>query len=80
MRTTLAGLPPVKRIINTLMGVSSEEAAQTSIYAASAPELEGVSGKYFSKMKEVPSSAASYDEAAAVRLWQISAELTALSV
>jgi len=69
----------VKRVINVLMGVSSEEAAQTSIYAASAPELEGVSGKYFVKMKEVPSSAASYDEAAAVRLWQISADLTALS-
>ena len=74
----MAGL--MKRIINVLMGVSSEEAAQTSIYAASAPELEEVSGKYFVKMKEVPSSAASYDEAAATRLWQISAKLTALSV
>ncbi len=67
-----------KRIINALMGKSAEEAAQMSVYLASSPEVEGVSGKYFVKGQPVPSSEASYDEAAAKRLWQISAEITGL--
>jgi retinol dehydrogenase-12 len=67
-----------KRVINALMGKSAEEAAQMSINLASSPEVEGVTGKYFVKGQPVPSSEASYDEAASRRLWQISAELTGL--
>ncbi|HEX9013221.1 MAG TPA: SDR family oxidoreductase [Anaerolineaceae bacterium] len=59
--------------------VSPEEGAQTSIYAASSPEVEGVTGKYFVKCKPVPSSPESYDEAAQRRLWEISAQLTGIS-
>ncbi len=51
---------------------SPEEGAQTSIYLATSPEVEGVSGKYFVKCKAVPSSPASYDTATASRLWQVS--------
>src|SRR5512140_3630369 len=51
--------------------LSPEEGAQTSIYLATSPEVEGVSGKYFAKCKAVPSSPASYDTAAAQRLWQV---------
>jgi hypothetical protein len=40
--------------------------------------LKGVSGEYFIKQQVVRSSQASYDRAAAERLWQISAELTRL--
>lgn len=53
-----------------------EEGARTSIYLASSPDVEGVSGKYFIKCKEAKSSSASYDEAAQERLWKVSAELT----
>jgi NAD(P)-dependent dehydrogenase (short-subunit alcohol dehydrogenase family) len=56
--------------------ISPEEGAKSSIYLASSPELEGVTGRYFLKCKEVPSSAASYDRATADRLWRISEELT----
>lgn len=56
--------------------LSPEEGAQTSIYLATSPEVEGVSGKYFAKCKAVPSSPASYDTVAAQRLWQVSAEYT----
>jgi retinol dehydrogenase 12 len=59
-----------------LFGISSEEGARTSIYLASSPGVEGVTGKYFERRKEVPSSPASRDEAAARRLWQLSEELT----
>ncbi|MBN1877424.1 MAG: SDR family oxidoreductase [Anaerolineae bacterium] len=52
--------------------LSPEQGAQTSIYLATAPEVVGVTGKYFVKCKAVPSSPASYDTATATRLWQIS--------
>jgi NAD(P)-dependent dehydrogenase (short-subunit alcohol dehydrogenase family) len=59
-----------------LFAVSAEEGAKTSVYLATSPEVEGVTGKYFAKQKPVVSSPASLDEAAARRLWQQSEELT----
>jgi NAD(P)-dependent dehydrogenase (short-subunit alcohol dehydrogenase family) len=61
-----------------LIARSPEEGAQTSIYLATSPEVEGVSGQYFIDAKPVPSAPASYDEAAAQRLWEISAAMTGL--
>lgn len=57
-----------------------KKCAETPIYLASAPELEGVTGKYFENKRETRSSEASYDAAIAARLWQISADLTGLSI
>ena len=57
---------------------TAESGAATSIYLASAPQVEGLSGKYFSDCRETRSSPASYDVAAARRLWDISAQLTRL--
>lgn len=59
--------------------LSPEKGAQTSIYLASSPEVEGVSGQYFDQCKPVRSSPASYDEEAQKRLWEISAQMTGLS-
>ena len=56
-----------------------EKGAETSIYLASSPEVEGVSEKYFSKKKERQSSKESHDEVVSQRLWEVSAKLTALS-
>jgi retinol dehydrogenase 14 len=50
--------------------------AATSIYLASAPDLEQVSGCYFASSKPRKSAERSYDESAAARLWQVSADLT----
>ncbi|MEE9606412.1 MAG: SDR family oxidoreductase [Myxococcota bacterium] len=55
--------------------LSPADGAATSIYAASAPELDGVSGKYFAKQREKRSSQASRDPALASRLWEASAAL-----
>ncbi|MEJ2746298.1 MAG: SDR family oxidoreductase [Anaerolineae bacterium] len=52
--------------------------AQTSIYLASSPEVAGASGQYFVNQRAQRSSSANYDEAAARRLWQISAAWTGL--
>ncbi len=55
-----------------------EEGAETSIYLATAPELTGVTGKYFKDKKDIATSTASYDEAAARRLWEVSEALVGL--
>ena len=69
------------RFLNMLLGIrgiSIEAGALTSVYAASSPEMEGVSGKYLDKKKVVPSSARSFDEAQAAALWELSANLTGI--
>lgn len=60
--------------------ISPERGAQTSIYLASSPEVEGVTGRYFVKRGPAKSSAVSYDEQAQRRLWEVSEELTGLKV
>ena len=55
------------------------QGAVTSIHLASAPELKGVSGLYFANCRPRRSADASYDEGAAARLWQLSADLVGLT-
>jgi NAD(P)-dependent dehydrogenase (short-subunit alcohol dehydrogenase family) len=56
------------------------DGAKPTVFLASSPEVEGVSGKFFSsKGVAVSSSKLSYDEAAAKRLWDMSAKLTRLN-
>lgn len=58
--------------------VGPEQGAATSVYLASSPEVDGISGAYFVERNAVQSSKASYDREAAGRLWEISAELVRL--
>ncbi len=53
--------------------------AATSIHLASAPALERVTGRYFADSTPKRSSERSYDEAAAARLWRVSADLVGLA-
>ena len=55
--------------------LTPEQGAETSIYLASSPDVESVTGKYFVKKEPVPSSESSSDPALAARLWQVSEEL-----
>lgn len=64
-----------KLIIPTM--ISPYKGAQTSIYLASSSEVESVTGKYFVDCKPIQSSPASYDEALARRVWEMSEHLTA---
>ena len=59
--------------------LSPEEGAESPVHLATAPELEGVTGKYFDRMREKESSAESYDRAAAERLWKESERLVGTS-
>lgn len=70
------------RALTKLLGLffrTPEQGAATSIYLASSPEVEGVSGKYFIDCKETRSSADSYSKADAQRLWEISTRMTGLA-
>jgi len=59
--------------------LSPEQGAQTSIYLASSPDVEGITGKYFADSREEPSSPASHDEAAQRRLWEMSEQMVGLA-
>lgn len=58
---------------------SPEEGAVTSIYLASSPEVEGVSGKYFINKREANSKDITYDTSVAKKLWDVCANLTKLN-
>ena len=60
----------------SIFGLSPEAGARTSVYLASSPDVEGVTGKYFVKSKARTPSRAAQDDEAAKRLWEISAKLT----
>ena len=55
--------------------MTEADGARASIRAALAPELEGVTGRYFDKLKEKPPSRPARDPDAAKRLWEISERL-----
>lgn len=60
----------------SLIAITPEEGARTTIHLASSPEVEGVTGQYFVKCRPARSSPQSHDRAAAERLWRVSEELT----
>ena len=55
--------------------VSPEKGAETSVYLATSPEAEGVTGTYFERKKPRRVNPIAYDEAAQERLWALSAQL-----
>ena len=55
------------------------QGAATSVHLASAPDLERVTGRYFRGLRPTRSSRRSHDQAAAARLWQVSADLVGLT-
>lgn len=64
----------------SFMRGSAVNGARPTVFLASSPAVEGVSGSFFSqKGVETKSSSLSYDEVAARRLWTVSEELTRLN-
>jgi NAD(P)-dependent dehydrogenase (short-subunit alcohol dehydrogenase family) len=60
----------------SLRGISVEAGAATSIFLATSPAVERVSGCYFVRSQVATCSAAAQDRAASARLWQLSEALT----
>jgi NAD(P)-dependent dehydrogenase (short-subunit alcohol dehydrogenase family) len=66
-----------KKVMDRFSGQTPEQGADTEIWLASSPEVEGITGSYFQRRRATRSSRASYDVAAQERLWHISEQLTA---
>ncbi len=58
--------------------LSPEKGAETPVFVATSADLEGLSGKYFSKKKDTKSSKESYDEGERKKLWEVSVKLSGL--
>jgi NAD(P)-dependent dehydrogenase (short-subunit alcohol dehydrogenase family) len=58
--------------------LTPEQGADTLIYLASSPEVEGITGKYWNNRKAIASSTQSCDEQAQQRLWVVSAQMVGL--
>jgi len=59
--------------------LTPEKGADTLVWAATHPELEGQTGLYFAKRKIKTPSAAARDDAAAARLWDVTEALVSAS-
>ena len=59
--------------------LTPEEGARTSIYLASSPDVEGVTGEYFLKCRIAKPSSKARDDASARRLWELSEKLTGVT-
>ena len=55
------------------------EGAQTSLYLACSPEVEKISGKYFSACKMAKASSWAEDEEVAAKLWELSKKMVKLT-
>ena len=64
----------LKPVLN-LFAISVEKGARTSIWLASSPAVEGVTGKYFYECKEKAPRSYALDDAAAAQLWAESERL-----
>lgn len=58
--------------------ISTKQGADTIVYLATAPEVAGVTGKYFFKRRAISSSPLSHDESLARELWSASIRLGGL--
>jgi NAD(P)-dependent dehydrogenase (short-subunit alcohol dehydrogenase family) len=71
-------LGPLVALLRPFMK-SPARGAETSVYLASSPEAEGVTGRYFADRRARDSNKSSYDTATTARLWQVSADLVGMT-
>lgn len=69
-------LNPVLRWVAKKLMISPRKGAETPVYLASSPEVEGITGKYFKNRKITKPSPAARDDRSAERLWELSREYT----
>jgi NAD(P)-dependent dehydrogenase (short-subunit alcohol dehydrogenase family) len=75
----LNDLSPLVRFIFKMMSGSSEKCAETSIFLATSPTVEKVSGKYFEKKKEVKPGANATNPEHIKQLWDVSMKLAKIN-
>jgi NAD(P)-dependent dehydrogenase (short-subunit alcohol dehydrogenase family) len=65
-------IPAPLRFLAKFFMLTPEKGAETTIYLASSPEVENVSGEYFNKKKIALTSSQAQDADTAERLWRVS--------
>ena len=75
---TLMGTKMVRQSFGRAM-TTVEEGAEATLRLIAAPELEGVSGRYFDGLEESTAGPQAYDGEARARLWELSERLCAAS-
>lgn len=65
-------------VLFKIFGITPERGARTITYLASSPDVANVTGRYFYREKEAKVSSAAADQAAAQKLWEVSAKLAGL--
>ncbi len=66
-------------IFSPLVARSPAKGAETSIYLASSPSVEGITGKYFYDSHVIPAAPQATDMVVARKLWEMSAEMVHLA-
>jgi NAD(P)-dependent dehydrogenase (short-subunit alcohol dehydrogenase family) len=66
-------------IFAPLVARSPAKGAETSIYLASSPRVEGITGKYFYDSHVVPAAPQASDRVVARKLWDVSAKMVHLA-
>ena len=59
--------------------MSPQKGADTAIYLASSPDVDGITGQYFGKRKQLRISDAASDSETAMRLWDASEMMTGMA-
>ena len=75
---TARGWGPLIAVMRPFMK-KPQQGAETPVFLASSPEVQGLTGQYFAERRPKPSNDLSYDTDASARLWQVSADLVGLS-
>ncbi|HVH25254.1 MAG TPA: SDR family NAD(P)-dependent oxidoreductase [Vicinamibacterales bacterium] len=70
-------LPKPLQVVLKLFMLSNEQGARTPLYCATAPELRGVSGRYYDKCRESRCNPLADDEALGRELWERTEQLVA---
>jgi NAD(P)-dependent dehydrogenase (short-subunit alcohol dehydrogenase family) len=73
--------PLLKRIFALIsrFARSPEKGAETVVYLATSPQVQGASGGYYFDCKLAPPSSTAQDDSAAERLWQVSEQLVGIA-
>lgn len=73
--------PIIRALVRAGMvgALNVEKGARTTLWAATAPELSGTSGKYMARSALATPRATALDEAAQQRLWEVSEKLAGLA-
>ena len=78
LRGVLKLFSPIYRLFQKLTAITPEEGAETMLYLATSPEVEGVTGKFFDKSREKRAAEEADDVEKAKKLWEISEKMVGM--